>query len=258
MLLFISLPTGCITHKYTVTDPPVPFQYAISEKAKDLAEIGAEFLEKKYNVYTANLELQADIEDIANNIITVCELPDLNWRFYILDTEEKNAFSLGDGRICITLGIIDLFQNEEHVAGVLAHEIGHTCARHIIRLYDYDKKVRGYVDGIGILLTGIDYGSSTGTAYDIIRIGKTLANIGFIFGYSRKTELHADQIAMRYLKRAAYDPAIYVDVLTKFKEVSKTSDGLTFFSTHPSDENRIQNAQKFLEYVTTHEKTLVE
>jgi predicted Zn-dependent protease len=245
---------GCVTHEYTVMDPPVPYQYPISIQTQNIADLGAEDLDKKYNVYTADIDLQAGIEDIANNIIRVCELPGLEWKFYILDSEEMNALSLGDGRICINLGLIELLQTEEKIAAVLAHEVGHTCARHLIRKYEHNEKVKQYTDSASaVILSEVGYG----TARNIINIGKDLTKKGFIFSYSRKQEYHADQIAMRYLVRAGYDPAIFIEMLADFQKASKSSKLFTFFSTHPSGENRIQDAQKFLEYVTKHEKSLV-
>ena len=58
------------------------------------------------------------------------ELPDLPWRFTVIDDAAVNAFAMPGGYIFVTRGLLAYMQSEAQLAGVLGHEIGHVTARH--------------------------------------------------------------------------------------------------------------------------------
>ena len=51
--------------------------------------------------------------------------PFRGYHFAVLDTQELNAFACPGGTIFITRGLIQTCQNEDQLAAVLAHEVGH-------------------------------------------------------------------------------------------------------------------------------------
>jgi len=53
--------------------------------------------------------------------------------FKVIDSEEVNAFALPGGFLYVNLGLILLADEESELAGVMAHEIAHVCARHETR-----------------------------------------------------------------------------------------------------------------------------
>ncbi|KAG9286464.1 hypothetical protein G9A89_014630 [Geosiphon pyriformis] len=55
---------------------------------------------------------------------------DLNWEFYVISSPEKNAFVLPGGKVFVFTGILPITKNEDGMAAVLGHEIGHQIARH--------------------------------------------------------------------------------------------------------------------------------
>ena len=62
-------------------------------------------------------------------------MPNLPYKFTILNDKKVNPFALPGGYVYITRGLLVLAENEAEIAGVLAHEIGHITARHTAQRY---------------------------------------------------------------------------------------------------------------------------
>src|SRR5687768_17548064 len=75
-------------------------------------------------------KLSAYVAEVGAGLVEVSERPDLDYHFYIIDTDVVNAFALPGGHVYLTRGLIQRAQNGTEFAGVLAHEIGHVAARH--------------------------------------------------------------------------------------------------------------------------------
>jgi len=75
-------------------------------------------------------ELQRYVSEIGMRLARASERPNLPWRFTVVDEPAVNAFALPGGQIYVTRGILAFLHDEEQLAGVLGHEIGHVTARH--------------------------------------------------------------------------------------------------------------------------------
>jgi predicted Zn-dependent protease len=161
----------------------------------------------------------------------VCDRKDIDYNFKVLDDEEVNAFSLPGGFVYVNKGLVDRVANDDELAGVLGHEIGHIVARHSI------KKLQA-VQGYSLLRALIGVASKSagvGNAADI-------AFSELMVGYSREDELLADQLGVRYLKLAGYDPNAMITFLEKLQEVNrrKPLTPMNYFKTHPYVPDRIR------------------
>ena len=78
-------------------------------------------------------ELQAYVEKIGQKLAVAGHRGHLEYTFTLLDSPQVNAFALPGGYIYITRGIMAYMNNEEQLAGVLGHELGHVTARHGVR-----------------------------------------------------------------------------------------------------------------------------
>ena len=78
-----------------------------------------------------DLELQDYVQRVGEKLAAVSEMPDLEWHFTIVDTDDVNAFATMEGYVYISRGILPYFQNEADLAAVLGHEIGHITAEHL-------------------------------------------------------------------------------------------------------------------------------
>ena len=161
---------------------------------------------------------------------------DRNYFFYILDTEQVEAFTPGSGLIYISRGLLGLIRSEGQLLGVLGHEIGHNVGNHIGRTKAKDRNSRIVSTAASILVGNSNVG-------DVIRTNDQVN----IRGFQRDLELEADQLGAQYVYSANYDPQEMLNMLGILKEQSdyakKTSGGPGYhglFSTHPRNDKRLQ------------------
>ena len=63
------------------------------------------------------------------------------WEFRVVRDPQANAFALPNGSIYVTTGLISKLEDEDQLAGVLAHEMTHVTDRHAYLAYrDYRRK----------------------------------------------------------------------------------------------------------------------
>ncbi len=162
---------------------------------------------------------------------------DLDWRFYIVDSKEVNAFAVPGGFIYVNRGLIERTTRMDELAGVLGHEIGHVVRRHSIEQME---KAQGANVGVTLacVLTSI---CNSGVA----QAGINIAGGAIFARFSRQDELEADQEAVANTVRAGISPQ---GIVTMFQTLmqerrSRPSSVESWFATHPLEEDRIAAAQ---------------
>jgi predicted Zn-dependent protease len=198
----------------------------------------------KYKPYN-NKRVNAYINLLGQTLAKASDMPETfnGYHFLILDSDEINALAAPGGLIFITRGMLRCCRDEDAVAAVLAHEIGHVQFKHGLQAI---KKSR-ITSALIILGTegaktfgGEDLANLTSTFEGSISdITSTLVNNG----YSRNFERQADIAAVTILKRVGYDPNGLVDML-KVMEKKLKPGGPDFAKTHPAPESRIADIQK--------------
>ena len=167
------------------------------------------------------------------------------YHFLIMETDDVNAFSAPGGLIFISRGMIRCCQNEDALAAVLAHEIGHVELQHGLQAISKSRMT----SALTILAT--ESAKSFG--------GKELAQLTEAFegsitditstmmnnGYSREYECQADRVAVTILQRSGYDPNGLTAMLTQMKKQLKPG-GHDFAKTHPSPDSRIKDIAKWI------------
>src|SRR3954471_3514725 len=81
---------------------------------------------------------------VGRSVARYCDRPELTYRFGILNSPTVNAFSAPGGDIFITKGLYDIIQNNDQLAGVLAHEITHVTARHALKIIERGERLEGF------------------------------------------------------------------------------------------------------------------
>ena len=151
-------------------------------------------------------------------------------RVRVIDDPKINAANAGGGEFQITTGLLAK-ANDEHLRGVLAHEIAHDDLGHVARA-----QTLGTGLNIGvILLEQLFPGSSAVTPI----AGALIAN-----SYSRSEELEADRHGVEILRRAGYSKEVMIGTLTWLLQTSGGDSGGGFLSTHPGIEDRIDALRK--------------
>lgn len=162
------------------------------------------------------------------------------YTFYLVDSPEVNAFALPGGHIFVNRGLVETADQAAEFAGVLGHEIAHVTQRHGI---EQMKKRRGA--GTLITLVYVVLGRDPGVAEQIaIEAG----GAAVFARYGREAEREADQRAVQTLPAAGYDPegvaTFFEDLLRQQAREPTLLD--TWFSTHPTSQERVQNARAMI------------
>ena len=185
------------------------------------------------------------VNTLGQALAQASDLPETfnGYHFLVLDSNEINAFAAPGGLVFVTRGMLKCCRNEDAVAAVLAHEIGHVEHRHGLRAIKRSRLTTALstlaVEGAKNL-GGQELASLTRTfESSITDITATLVNTG----YSRAFEKQADNSAVTILQRIGYDPNGLVDMLRQMK--SRLAPGSRGFGrTHPPPADRIAGIQE--------------
>jgi predicted Zn-dependent protease len=157
--------------------------------------------------------------------------------FKVIDSDIINAFSLPGGFVYINTGIILAADEEAELAGVMAHEIAHVCARHATR-----QMTRSQYAGIATIPL-IFVGGGIGYAvYQAAGLGLPVAFMSFQRGF----EAEADYLGLQYDYKTGYDPQAYISFFEKVQAQEKKKPGFMdkTFASHPQTPDRIAETQK--------------
>jgi beta-barrel assembly-enhancing protease len=159
------------------------------------------------------------------------------FQFHLLaDPQTVNAFALPGGQIFITFGLLRLLDSEDEVAGVLGHEIGHVVGRHSNEQMAKAQLSQGLVNAV-VMAGGADYGMAAGQVAQFVSQLKNTA-------YGREDELESDQLGVRFMVRAGYDPNALIRVMEVLKKAAAGRAPPEFLSTHPDPDNRVERIKE--------------
>ena len=206
-----------------------------------LAELGAATWTnvKKQERVSSDASLNRRLEKIGTKCVDAARKGDLDWEFAVFDNPEVNAFAIPGGKVGFYSGIFDVMENDDQVATVMGHEVGHVAARHSAERYSQQLAAGVFVTAVSAALatSDLEYGKEIA---GVLGAGVTF---GVILPYSRQHEYEADALGVRYMTEADYNPNQAVRFWQNMTEQSKRQP-LEFMSTHPSDENRIAAIQR--------------
>src|SRR4051812_38386952 len=225
-----------------------------SDKKKDTDSIGNRDVDKGINFYSLEKEIglgkqlaqeverQAKVIDdpviaeyvsrVGQNLVRNSDAK-VPFTIKVLDTEEVNAFALPGGFFFVNSGLILKAQTEAELAGVMAHETAHVCARHGTRQAT-KSQIASYAT-IPMIFMGGGW-----AAYGMRQAAQVLIPIGFLH-FSRGDEAEADNLGLQYMYKTGYDPVAFVDFFEKIQAMEKTKKGTIsqYFSSHPPTDSRI-------------------
>lgn len=199
----------------------------------------------RYPVYDNNA-LTSYVNCVGNAVAIYSERPEIyaGYHFLVLDSDEVNALSAPGGFIFITKGLLQKCSDEEMLACILAHEVGHVSAKHGLQSI---KKSR-LIDAFKII------GQEAADRYAPER----LAQLTDIFenvlsdivedlierGYDRKYEYEADRLGAQTAARTGYSPQGLMDFLQTMVDDASKQGLKGWFQTHPSASDRMKRVGK--------------
>ena len=180
------------------------------------------------------------VKQIGLRLAKVSSMPNLDWEFHLIKSEQKNAFALPGGKVAVYTGLLPIAMNEAGLATVMSHEIAHIIARH-----GAQRMTRQLILSTGLMATSISLKNSKQKNMIMAALG-----VGIVYGltlpFSRTNEAEADQIGLTYMARAGYDPNEAIRFWKRFASVKKDQKVPEFLSTHPADKRRIALINRYL------------
>ena len=153
--------------------------------------------------------------------------------FHLLaDKKTINAFALPGGQVFITYALFSKLENEDQLAGVLGHEIGHVLGRHSADRMSKQGLTQGVLSGVAV---GFDPSTAQGAA--------AIANV-INMKYGREDELESDELGVRFMIDAGYNAEEMIGVMQILKAAAGPNRTPEFQSTHPDPENRIEKIKE--------------
>jgi predicted Zn-dependent protease len=213
---------------------PAAAQFSLVSEKQEL-EAGQQAdqqLTQKYRL-SSDSYWNSTVKRLGSRLVRVCERPNIPWTFRVLDSNELNAFSV-PGYVYITTTTLETIKGDQDaIAGVLAHEIGHTCGKHA-----RNQMEKGTIGG---LLVGILGGKNK----SISGLASVAANL-IMLGYSRNDENDADKRAVRYTLAAGYDPNGLIRFFQILEQKGDRGGGgvASYFRTHPPTGDRINRVKQ--------------
>ena len=179
------------------------------------------------------------VSRIGKKVAANTERKDVQYRFSVIDSPMVNAFAIPGGYVYISRGLLALANSESELAAVLGHEVGHITGRHAA-----ERMSQGFVVGLGAAVIGAAAGG--GAVGQAANLGSNL----YIKSYSRGQEHQSDELGVRYLSRAGYDPNAMAGFLKSLdaqskldqKEAGGKGGNFNYFSTHPLTAERVGQA----------------
>lgn len=179
--------------------------------------------------------VNAYIQNMGQRIVSKTSMATLPWHFHVVNDPAINAFAIPGGHVYIHTGLIANADTANELAGVMAHEISHVVARH-----STEQLSRQY--GLS-MIAGLVLGQNPG---QLSQIAAQIVAGGALARFSREAEREADELGIRAMADAGYNPEGMASMFEELIEHQKRTPGRVeqFFSTHPTTQERVNDSRK--------------
>ena len=239
LLLAVAVSTllaGCAT----TTSPTGRTQVVGGVSEEELAQLGAQaFAETKAKTpQSTDSRQSAYVRCVVQHVVE--QLPpdwqNIGWETAVFVDDSPNAFALPGGKVGVNTGIFTVAKNQDQLAAVVAHEVGHVYSHH------HDERITKQMGAQGTLqllgaLAGARYGE--GAASAVTQGGGIAAQTLILLPNSREQETEADVVGQQLMARAGFDPRQAVNLWQNMIAASRNHPP-EWLSTHPNPETRIQ------------------
>lgn len=170
----------------------------------------------------------ARVEKIGKNLLSKNSLP-TQVKFSVVETDDVNAFASGNNELCVYTGLLNYVQDDNELAGVIAHEIGHIINNHVAK-----QSIASTISTNLIQKSDLS---------DRVKTSVAIANNLSLLKMSRTQENEADVTGVDLMIKAGYNPLAMVSILYK---ISGTY--IDILQTHPSGDKRTMYIYDYLTY----------
>lgn len=223
----------------TETNPYTGKEQVISMTSDEEIAIGLSSkpqMIREYGGILLDQGLQEYIDEVGFKLVnnSIAKETPYQYDFTLLaDNETINAFALPGGQVFITQALFNKLQNEDQLAGVLGHEIGHVLGRHSAERIANSEFWQTLSQGASV---GADAGGL------VAGIGNNV-----LLGNGRGDELESDELGVKFMIDSGYEPREMIGVMEILKASAGPNRAPEFQSTHPDPENRIEHIKAAIE-----------
>lgn len=224
----------------STTTSPTGRKQVVGVSEAQLAQMGEQAFAqaKQQKAQSTDRRQTAYVGCVVNTIVR--QLPadwrQLRWEYALFQDPEANAWALPGGKVGVYTGIFKVARNQDQLAGVIAHEIGHVVSHH------HNERItrqQGAATGLQLLsaIVGSRYGEGVGNA--VAQGGSIAAQAGFLLPNSRVQEGEADVVGQQLMAKAGFDPRGAV-ALWQNMAAAGGSRPPEWLSTHPDPASRLR------------------
>ncbi len=204
-------------------------------------EVAARIL-SRHSLYQ-DQELQRYVNLLGRGLALQGDRPDLDFYFAVLDTEQVNAYAAPGGYVFVTRGALALMEDEAELVAVLAHEIAHVNARHIVDALNIRAPESSPMAG----LTRFFGGAGEAAQVFFSQVVDEVIEVLFEEGLQREDEFEADALGLRLAVQAGYDPGGLPRFLERMQSQADARALDEVSSTHPAAGERLERLSELLE-----------
>ena len=193
---------------------------------------------KKVLKFVNDPEVERYIDRIGRRILAATGPLSFDYRFFVVDEDQLNAFSVPGGSIYVYTGLIERTKNTDELAGVLGHEITHAKNHHMARASGPDAvSILSLLAMVALARSGSGP-QAAGMVGQAVSATRQLA-------FSRQLEMEADTLGTRYMAAAGYDPKGTIEFLKILDQERALNpvDVPAYILSHPISQERIANAE---------------
>jgi predicted Zn-dependent protease len=185
------------------------------------------------------------INNLGQNVLDVVGPQYFDYHFFVVKSEQFNAFAAPSGLIFFYTGLIKTMKNEDQLLSVLAHEIGHAVSRHIASRMDKQGKVTAATMLLGVASLALGNPAlSQGLFAGSMAAGQAIA-----LSYSRQDEEQSDRLSFGWMRALHRNPKAMEGMLQTMRRITRyrTNKLPPYLLTHPNPEARLGYVQSLLE-----------
>jgi predicted Zn-dependent protease len=210
----------------------------------DMSKMGAAAFSdlKKKQSLDSDPQVNTYVTCVARAILT--SLPGdegVGWEINVFKDDTPNAFALPGKKIGVHSGILKVAKNQDQLAAVIGHEVGHVRAHHGAERLSQQTAAQGALL-VGAIIAGTSNNTQSGLVMGALGAGVTY---GVLLPFSRTQESEADMIGLKLMAQAGFNPDESVTLWENMATVDKNKTP-EFLSTHPSDQTRMNALNRAL------------
>lgn len=209
---------------------------------QQLGEKSAKQVEMMMGLYPDSV-VNDYVDRIGSRLTNALGPSPFEFKFFVVDMAEPNAFALPGGYIYVSRGLLSLVNEEDELVGVMGHEMIHVTKRHSVK-----QMKKSILPSILMLPGALVGGLVNEDLGNVINAPISLGSELFLMNYSRRQEKEADLFGVELASEAGYNPTKLAIILNHLSEEVENLTGeaeqKSYFSSHPFTPKRVDDLNK--------------